>query len=285
MKPKLFVFTTREAYFLAAASMFIGLSLSLVLQGVSAGMGQQALIDRLVMLLGELLILLPPWLIFKKRGLNFAMVLPWQPVSPVTAIMALVLVAGAVGMTSVFEILMMPYFPVPEFLEQMLTGLEAGSFAETAVLVLTAVLVAPLVEEFIFRGLLQNSLFYRYGSLVPAMIIPTVIFALFHVAYLFYLPALLELLGLALLLAWLMAKTANLLIPVLVHGLFNLSAFADMFQVGGDQATTLSDLGIPWIVISGLLLFSGWLYFRKIPTVVLEEVYLIPPLQDEEVRP
>jgi len=285
MKPKLFVFTTREAYFLAAASMFIGLSLSLVLQGVSAGMGQQALIDRLVMLLGELLILLPPWLIFKKRGLNFAMVLPWQPVSPVTAIMALVLVAGAVGMTSVFEILMMPYFPVPEFLEQMLTGLEAGSFAETAVLVLTAVLVAPLVEEFIFRGLLQNSLFYRYGSLVPAMIIPTVIFALFHVAYLFYLPALLELLGLALLLAWLMAKTANLLIPVLVHGLFNLSAFADMFQVGGDQATTLSDLGIPWIVISGLLLFSGWLYFRKIPTVVLEEVYLIPPLQDEELRP
>jgi membrane protease YdiL (CAAX protease family) len=285
MKPKLFVFTTREAYFLAAASMFIGLSLSLVLQGVSAGMGQQALIDRLVMLLGELLILLPPWLIFKKRGLNFAMVLPWQPVSPVTAIMALVLVAGAVGMTSVFEILMMPYFPVPEFLEQMLTGLEAGSFAETAVLVLTAVLVAPLVEEFIFRGLLQNSLFYRYGSLVPAMIIPTVIFALFHVAYLFYLPALLELLGLALLLAWLMAKTANLLIPVLVHGLFNLSAFADMFQVGGNQATTLSDLGIPWIVISGLLLFSGWLYFRKIPTVVLEEVYLIPPLQDEELRP
>jgi ammonia channel protein AmtB len=55
-----------------------------------------------------------------------------------------------------------------------------------------------------------------------------------------------------------------------------------VFQVGEDQATTLSDLGIPWIVISSLLLLLGWFYFRKTPVAIQEEVYLIPPLRDEE---
>ena len=185
-------------------------------------------------------------------------------------------------MTSVFEILMLPYFPVPEFLNQMLSGLEAGAFPAAAVLVITATLIAPLVEEFIFRGILQNSIYYRYGSLLPAMVIPTVIFALFHVAYLFYLPALLELIGLALMLAWVMAKTGNLLVPVMVHGLFNLSAFSDIFSQQNPETASLGDLGLPWIVISGLLLLLGWLYFVKLPVVVMENVYLIPPLQDRE---
>jgi len=280
---RLFIFTTREAYLLAGASMFMGLSLSLVLQGLSARVTHPVNLDRLIMLAGELLILLPPWLILRQRKIAYSQVIPRQPITPQTGIMALVLVAGAIGMTAVFEALMLPYFPMPDFMQQMQADLETGSTWDTGILIVTAVLAAPLVEEFLFRGILQNSLYYRYGSLLPAMVIPTVIFSLFHVAYLFYLPALLELMALALMLAWLMVKTGNLLIPIMVHGLFNLSAFIDLVIPSDDELASVADLGWPWIIVSILLLAVGWFYFRHVPAVVSEEVYLIPPLQDEEL--
>ena len=256
-KTPLHIFTTREAYLLVAASMFMGLFVSLTFQGVLSGGEDGALLDRLVVLFGELAILLPPLLILKQRKIKLEQVLPLKRIAPVTAIMAIVLVAGVIGLVSIFEILILPYFPIPDFLKQLESDLLRADLLDNMVLIIAGTLAAPLVEEFIFRGILQHSLFYRYGSVMPAMVIPTVIFALFHVAYLFYLPALIELIALAFLLGWLMLKTGNLFIPILVHGLFNLSSFSGVFITELEEIETLADLGAPWIILSVLLTAAG----------------------------
>ncbi|MCF6237955.1 MAG: CPBP family intramembrane metalloprotease [Candidatus Marinimicrobia bacterium] len=281
-RPSLHIFTVREAYLLAAASMFMGLFVSLTFQGFLPESDQAAILNRLAVLFGELAILIPAVLILKQRGLKFRQVLPLRSVSPVTIIMSMVLTAGAIGLVSVFEIVVLPFFPIPDFLKQLESDLMQASFLDNLVLIFAGVLVAPLVEEFIFRGILQQSLFYRHGSLLPAMIVPTVIFALFHVAYLFYLPALLELIALALMLAWLMVKTGNLLVPVLVHGLFNLSSFSGLFITDLEEITTLKEFGVPWIILSILLMAAGVFYFKHMPVAEFEEVYLIPSLRGEE---
>mgnify|MGYP002640912308 CR=1 FL=1 len=270
------IFNTREAYLLVAASMFIGLFVSLTFQGMIAGMENTILLDRIIVLVGELAIVVPALLILRQRQLKSTDVLPLKAVSPLTVVMALVLVSGVIGLTSVFEILVLPYFPIPDFLTQLEAGLFDGSVLANLILIIAAGFVAPIVEEYLFRGILQQSLFYRYGSTLPAIVVPTVIFALFHVAYLFYLPALIELIALAILLAWLMVKTANILIPIMVHGVFNLSSFTGLFINDSMEATTLSALGLPWIIVSTILFILGWVYYKNMNITLVEEVYLIP---------
>jgi membrane protease YdiL (CAAX protease family) len=196
--------------------------------------------------------------------------------------MAIVFVAGAIGMVTAYELIMLPYFPIPEFLKQLETELSQGGVLEILILIIAGSIAAPIVEEFLFRGVLQQSLFYKYGSILPAMVVPTVIFALFHVAYLFYLPAFIELLALAFMLAWLMVKTGNILIPIIVHGLFNLSSLSDLFIPTLEDVNTVSELGLAWVITSVLLILIAWIYFKNMPNVVLDRVYLIPPLREKE---
>ena len=276
------IFTPREAYLLVTASMVLGLFVTITFQGVLAGMENIAFLERLSILLGELTILVPSFFILRQRGIIWHEVIPLRKISPVTLIMAAVIVGGAIGLVSVFEVIILPYFPVPDFIRQLELEMTQSTFLDNLVLIIAGTVIAPFVEEFVFRGLLQQSLFYRYGSILPAMVIPTVIFSLFHVAYLFYLPALMELIALALLLAWLMVKTGNLLIPVIVHGLFNLSSFFGVFITAMEETTTLTELGTPWIVTSVLLATAGWVYFKNMPVVVHDDVYLIPPLKEEQ---
>lgn len=256
--------------------MFLGMFVALGLQGFVEGAANQDLLDRIVMFLGEIAILAPPFFILKQRNRTIWDVLPLRSVAPTTVLMSVILISGVIGLVSVFEVLILPYFPVPEFLQQMDENLYAGGLLANVVLITAAVAIAPVVEELLFRGLLQQSLFYHYASALPAMVIPTVIFALFHVGYLFYFPAMIELVTLGLLLSWLMLKTGNILIPMLTHALFNLSAFTGLFLGSAEEMSTLADLGIPWIVGSVILFVVGWIYFKSIKTVVCEEVYLIP---------
>jgi len=262
--------------------MFLGLSVSLLLQGIISGLAEKTFLDRLIILLGEIAILVPPVIILKQRKLKLPDLLPLRPVSPVTILMAIILVSGAIGMVTIYEILMLPYFPMPSFLKDLELELSQGDLIDMLVLIFAGSLVAPLVEEFLFRGILQQSLFYKYGSLLPALVVPTVIFVLFHVAYLFYVPALFELIGLALLLGWVMAKTGNIIIPILVHGLFNLSSFGNLFFPQLEDVATLAELGWSWMVFSTLFILTGWLYFKAMPLTVFENVYLISGLSDKE---
>lgn len=278
----LHIFSPRDAYLLIAVSMFLGLFIGALLQGLIPQNESAALLDRLVLLIGELVILTPPLFILAQRKVPLVEALPLHPVSLVTVLMSTVMICGVIGLVTIFEVIIIPYFPVPEFLQQMDDSLFDGGIFANIILITVAVAVAPLVEEFLFRGLLQQSLFYHYGTVLPALIIPTIIFALFHIGYLFYAPAMIELLALGLLLAWLMAKTGSILIPMLVHAIFNLSAFTGLFMGTDTEANTLADLGTPWIIGSIVLFGVGWVYFKNMRTVVKDSVYLIPPPPEVE---
>jgi len=260
--------------------MFLGLFTGLSLQGMISGIENNELLDRLIMLFGEIVILAPPLFILHQRKVAIFEVLPLQKTSPVTFVMSIIFIGGVIGLISVFEVLILPYFPIPEFLQTMDKTLFDGGILANMVLITAAVLIAPLVEEFLFRGLLQQSLFYHFGSLIPALVIPTIIFSLFHVGYLFYFPAMLELILLGLLLAWLMAKTGNILVPMLTHAVFNLSSFSGLLMDVDEETSTLADLGLTWIIVSVLLLIVGGLYFKSLQPVVREDVFLIPGPQE-----
>lgn len=79
-----------------------------------------------------------------------------------------------------------------------------------------AVIIAPLAEEFIFRGVLFSTL-KKLGWTKCAWLVPSLLFALIHNNAPIFLP----LLFFALALTWLYQKTGGLLAPMLAHSLFN----------------------------------------------------------------
>jgi membrane protease YdiL (CAAX protease family) len=94
----------------------------------------------------------------------------------------------------------------------------ANSWWMRAYLGLFAVVLAPVAEEFIFRGLLYP-LVKQLGSPRYAWFGVSAIFALIHLDA----GTLVPLFALALALTWLYERTDNLLTPIIAHSLFNVA--------------------------------------------------------------
>lgn len=115
-----------------------------------------------------------------------------------------------------------------------------------------AIIFAPIIEELVFRGILFNRLKIRTGIL-PAMLISSFIFAMGHEvggmtsAFLF---------GICMCILYL--KTDNILIPISVHFLNNLTATL-LEVVGLDMIITQ----LPWIVPCLLISILGTVYLIK----------------------
>jgi membrane protease YdiL (CAAX protease family) len=91
-----------------------------------------------------------------------------------------------------------------------------------------AVLVAPLAEEILFRGILYPLLKGRFGP-IPACVLASLAFSAIHFNLMSFVP----LFFLAVLFTWLYEQTANLLAPVLAHSLFNSANVLFLLAGGG----------------------------------------------------
>jgi membrane protease YdiL (CAAX protease family) len=90
-----------------------------------------------------------------------------------------------------------------------------GARLENHWVFLLAVLLAPLCEEFIFRGLLFGGL-RRSAGFVPAMLMSAALFAIVHPPV-----SMLPVFGLGLCTAFAYERSKGLLAPMLVHAVYN----------------------------------------------------------------
>ena len=98
---------------------------------------------------------------------------------------------------------------------------EAGAWPAQLLMAFIAIVLAPFVEEILFRGILYPVI-KQAGHPRAALWGTSLLFAAIHN----HLPSFLPLLLLALMLIWLYEKTDNLLAPIAAHSLFNALNFA-----------------------------------------------------------
>lgn len=106
--------------------------------------------------------------------------------------------------------------------------LDSRDHLALALLALTAVVVAPLFEELLFRGVMLPVLGRSWGP-VPAVVASALVFALAHLSVSEALP----LLALGLVLGWLRLQTGRLLSCTLMHGFWNGFTFLNLLLLGG----------------------------------------------------
>jgi membrane protease YdiL (CAAX protease family) len=156
----------------------------------------------------------------------------WGPRRP-SATMALIGLAAGIGGTIVAyllnAIMALLFQPQDAVEQQVLQDALTGDAATVLLAVLAAVILAPLVEELVFRGLLFPALRSRVG-LWPAALISGLVFTVIHVEIVTSQPlALVGLFTLGVWLAWAYHRSGSLVVPIVAHAVFNAASLSLAF--------------------------------------------------------
>ena len=258
---------------------FLSLAAIFVLYQVGGGLITYFLMDsikitsenvnlfRLFTMLGQIFLIFVPTL-FLGRLLSKK----WRTLYPLRAPSWQESVSAVIGLLSlqrVFESYL--YFqdsiPIPDFvrklidpIRQMLDDmmkslLHSGSIHEFVFVIAVVAFVPAIVEEFLFRGLVQSSLGRSMRPLAAALLTGT-IFGLFHLNPFEVVP----LIGIGCFLGFLRYRSVSMVLPVLLHFLNNfLAVLAVTLNVGDEKimiAPTSAQPGL-MLVLAQLLMFGA----------------------------
>lgn len=219
---KLDILSKNEALLVAVSCLFTGFFASGLLHLTITQFTESATWENAGLILGEAAMILPILYVLNLRQQRLRTFIPRNKLSSTLITTVLIFGFGVLMVLDGLGAFLDQFFTVPEWLQKMEAGLLWQSTPELILLVIAGVIVAPAIEELIFRGFLQQAMAGYYQHLLPALVAPAVLFTLFHVQYLLYVPAAIELLLLALAFGWVMGKTGSLLAPILLHALNNL---------------------------------------------------------------
>lgn len=140
------------------------------------------------------------------------------------------------------------YFAKPEWIDPLLNEIPfaADTLKDKIMFFILACFLAPLVEEFTFRGVILNRLRKRWGTLT-AVILSSVLFGILH-----FETAIVGAILFGVLLAVLYLKTNNILVTVSVHFFNNLAAsFLSFFDTAAEAAENEPALTTTDLVVTG----------------------------------
>lgn len=147
-----------------------------------------------------------------------------------------------------------PFFgPLYEFFTQLMEQLSQSNL----VLVISAVIMAPIFEEIVFRGIIQKGLINRGTKPINAIWISAIVFGLVHANPWQFVGAVL--LGYVMGLVY--YKTKSLLMPILLHAFNN--GISALLLIFGDTESIGEFFGISSYVILaiGIIIFAISFYF------------------------
>ncbi|MGB2868852.1 MAG: CPBP family intramembrane glutamic endopeptidase [Bacteroidota bacterium] len=184
------------------------------------------------------------------------------------------------------EFLLPPYIkdllePIKKLFDEVLkTLVGADSVPELLVVIVVVAIIPAIVEEALFRGLIQAT-FERAMPPIAAALVGGVIFGLFHLN----LPEAVPLMGLGFFLGVLRYRSRSMLMPMGIHLLNNLLAvLALYFHVDDDQLMATRGLGLPsvtMVLIQTLLFGFVFVYaltaYLKATRSVDQSVYISQP--------
>jgi membrane protease YdiL (CAAX protease family) len=178
------------------------------------------------------------------RGLTYRAVLHPARGSPVALTglvwLPLLMVLPAVYLVAgILQQLTEHLFPLSDYHRRLFADMTGSGLAS----LIGVVLVAPVVEELLFRGVILRGLLQRYQPR-RAIIISAVIFGAAHLNLYQFIGA--SMMGL--LLGWLYLRFDSTLPCILLHGFFNAAAMATADMAGGPDASFLDEVSpLAWV--------------------------------------
>jgi membrane protease YdiL (CAAX protease family) len=119
---------------------------------------------------------------------------------------------------------------IPEFMTDIYLSSQGAGPAFMVLLAITLVVLAPLSEEFLFRGFLYRGFANGFGPFA-AILLTALIWASIHVQYSPVLMGQIFVYGLVL--GWIRWRSGSLIVPMVLHGIINLLAMGQVAYLFG----------------------------------------------------
>lgn len=137
-----------------------------------------------------------------------------------SAFAAICVIPTSIVVILLVELLMSNLGWEPKLQEVVLALSKSSKWHDTVLMGIMATILAPIVEELIFRGLIYQTL-KDAGYKKSALWISSLLFAAIHINVMTFIPLTL----LAVLFALLYETSGTIVAPIIVHSLFNLANF------------------------------------------------------------
>ena len=171
----------RFAFLATIGSMFFGgfMGAVIVLAFINPASPDLNL-PRWAIVLSESLILLPLAFIIQRRRLPLAATFRLQKVSPGTLRNAALIGLGVSVLIDELDRLVALVFPLPYHIARGMEFLTFSTGSEALLVAAGAVVIAPLVEEIVFRGFFQGQVEKGYRDVTKAVLLSSFLFTVLH---------------------------------------------------------------------------------------------------------
>ncbi|MDX1660577.1 MAG: CPBP family intramembrane glutamic endopeptidase [Gemmatimonadota bacterium] len=178
-----------------------------------------------------------------RSDLGWRRALAWRGIEARHLMPLFLILVGSLTVFSELYVVIQKVVPVPASFERALAELlELSGPVDAIATIGVAVVLAPLLEEALFRGAILQGFARRYGPRRAALW-TAVFFAFFHL----YNPwQIIPTFFLGVVLAWLVLTTRSLWSAIVVHSAFNAASLA-LFTVELDPGPGAGD-AVPWLV-------------------------------------
>lgn len=208
----------------------------------------------------EALILVPLVAFIRRRKLPLIPSLRLQVVDPVTIRDAVLIGVGVSVLMDEVDRLVALVFPLPENISQAMGFLTFNTPTEALLVVGGAVIMAPMVEEIVFRGFFQRQLELGYRDITKAILFSSGLFMVLHFNPWWSLQ--IYMLGMVLgFLAW---RSGSIWPAVVVHGVNNglAVAFANAEEDAISWYVMGGHVSPLWLLLAVLVLYRGFRSFN-----------------------
>ena len=247
--------------FLSIISAFLagGIIASL---GTSYAKSHQKVITFISFIFGQSLMIVPLVLYLKNK--NFPLfnsirfkILKFNTIKAVT-----IFSIGLIILSDEVDRIIQVFVPTPEYILDLNLLLKPETFLEGLLLFFAVVVLAPLGEEIVFRGYLQQVLEKQWKDTTQAILFTALIFSLIHMNPYWFI----QIYFLGIILGFLAWKTKSIIAPLILHSLNNLTALLlSFFDSQHNSVYILNGHVAPWIIIFALLiLFFGFKQVNRI---------------------
>ena len=188
--------------------------------GVSYAESHQKIITFISFIVGQSLMVVPliVFLKFKKLPLFHSIrfkILKCSTIKPI-----ILFSTGLIILSDEVDRIIQLFVPTPEYVLDLNYLLKPDSFLGATLLFIAVVILAPLGEEIVFRGFLQQILEKHWKDITQAILFTSLIFSLIHMNPYWFV----QIYFLGIILGFLAWKTKSILAPLILHSLNNSMA-------------------------------------------------------------
>jgi len=214
----------------------------------------------------EFIFIVPSLIYFYKNDYSYKKYFKLNNISNKILFPLVVFSIGVFILSDAIDRIINIFIQVPSFYSEVLDMLRWNDVYSFLIIIISVVVIAPIIEEMIFRGLLLRGLEKKYKSVVLSVIYSSILFAVIHV-----LPSLfIQIFLIGMILGFLSIKFNSIFPGIVLHSINNLLTLLLLNLNGNYFDFYLKNDFVNWkmVIVGGILIYFG---FREIKSYIIAE--------------